>query len=80
MTADHTRYEQSCAKLCEGLKGLTLDTVGMWEGAQKAVEIDFRIQENRDELFLEADFIRRKIFPWATLPVTELPSDTGPPL
>jgi hypothetical protein len=76
---DYTRYEDSCAKLCQQMPGLNIDTIGLWEASQNAVKTDFRCQENKDELFLEADFIRRKIFPWATLPVVET-DDTAPPL
>jgi hypothetical protein len=76
---DYRRFEDSCAQLRRGIQGLTIDIPGMWKAAQGAVRTDFLAQENRNELFLEADLIRRKIFPWATTPITES-SDTALPL
>jgi hypothetical protein len=76
---DRQRFKDSCAQLCLQLRGLTIDIAGMWKAAWEAVKVDFDSQENRADLFLEADFIRRKLFPWATIPVVES-SDTALPL
>ena len=69
---DFNKLEGTCDQLNINNHGPKFDAQALWEKARSEVEADFKSPENRVAIIDEAEKVRLRVFPWATLPIVDL--------
>ena len=74
---DFDNFRRTCDQLNVNKQGPKFDAQVLWDNAIPEVEADFKVPKNRAAIIEEADKVRLKMFPWATLPIVDLKGVQG---
>jgi hypothetical protein len=66
---DFERFELLCEKLSTNRP--KLDAQALWDKAVGEVKADIEKPEIKEAIIAEAEYIRRRVYPWATLPIVD---------
>jgi hypothetical protein len=69
---DFDKLKWTCGQLNVNNHGPKFDAKALWDNALPEVEADFKLPENRSAIIAEAENVRLRVFPWATLPIVDL--------